>query len=234
MDNRISIIQLSWWLKIFVANIFCVKIAEPRIAGPQYIKVFTNENFITFDVQKELSAPAKVFKDEHFFKKFIEEQIPPIYKSIDIFENKDNYSIILYFNNDTLKNAKYYFNILGLCNALEKYISSVFQYKVYRLHMDNLDWKDIPDNLYGVRFPPQSFTPCILNRNRLHLFLKKGEQENKPLRDNEANSITQARENDNIYHLKEVLFNALPKVYSTFKIIPFKTHYEIIITLLKL
>ena len=46
MDNRISIVKLSWWLRIFVANIFCGKIEILRIAGPQYIKVFAHDNFI--------------------------------------------------------------------------------------------------------------------------------------------------------------------------------------------
>lgn len=234
MDNKISIVKMSWWLRIFVANIFCEKIEILRIAGPQYIKVFAHDNFISLDVSKEATAPKKIFKKAHahILEKYLISKIPLIYNSIRICENRDSYTITIYFDDETLKNLKYFFNILSLCDALEKYISSVLKYAVYHPFMDDCALEYLPDDIYGIVCPPISFMPSILDGNRLRLFFKKDGYENKQSDDDDLKVIMS--ENENIYQLKEILFNAMPKVYSSFNIIPFQTHYEIIITLLKL
>ncbi|MBP3448219.1 MAG: hypothetical protein J6K51_04270 [Clostridia bacterium] len=235
MENKISIAKLSWWLKIFVANIFCEKIEIFRIAGPQYIKVFAHDNFISLNVRKEATAPKKIFKkaQAHILEEYLISKIPLIYKSISICENKDSYTITLYFDTETLKNSTYFFNIIYLCNALEKYLFFVFKYEFYHPFMDDWDLEYLPNDVYGISLPPHNFMPSILNGNKLHMFFRKEDYENNLPDDEEKETIMRERENENIHQLKEILFDALPKVYSTFKITPFKTHYEIVITLLK-
>lgn len=234
MNTKMSFLKITWWLKIMIANIFYEKIEILKTAGPQYIRVFTYNNDISFDVRKDSTAPRKIFKkaQEHILEDYLISKIPPIYHSISIRENKDSYSIDLSCDDESLEKSKYFFNILSLCDALEKYILSVLKYAVYHPFMDDCALEYLPDDIYGIVCPPISFMPSILDGNRLRLFFKKDGYENKQSDDDDLKVIMS--ESENIYQLKEILFNAMPKVYSSFKIIPFQTHYEIIITLLKL
>lgn len=239
MNTKMSFLKIAWWLKIFVANIFCEKIEILRIRGPQYIKVFAHDNFISFDVRKDSTAPRKIFKkaQEHILEDYLISKIPPIYHSISIRENKDSYSIDLSCDDESLEKSKYFFNILSLCDALEKYLCFVFKYAIHRPFMDDWDWKYMPDDVYGIAHPPISCMPSILDGNKIHFFFEKYKSnllcdENDPFY-NDKNFILE-QEKENLYQLNELLFDTLPKVYSTFKIIPFETHYEIVVTLSKL